>query len=324
MSKILKCDTFCTDVSGHRLDKLLQPIGMDVFLEDYFDKQPLFVSGDADRFQGLGDVNKLRSLIESGSPWQFRRLPEMYLDGGFIPHEDLVRTYTDMDNRQAVSPILQRIKKLLKAGATVNCFGQEAHFPELQALRKDVAIALSAEVEASFFYSQRDHRGLAPHYDCVEIFVLQVSGSKRWYVSNQRVTNPVVGYGKATTYDHTAGHATIELVPGDMLYMPRGTFHHACAITDESLHVTLAVKLPMYIDLLDALMSVAPKLDPIRQYLPVNDPVRWEEAFPGLLERLSYAVESEGFCKKIRGKLIARSAFLHDSTIYSHTEGKHD
>ncbi len=317
MNQHQKNEFFSVEESRHRLDQLLQPIGLNDFLSEYWDKQPLFVSGSENRFNDLGDATKLRALIESGSPWQFRRLPEMYLDGGFIAHEELVRTYIDMDNRQATAPILPRIKKLLHAGATVNCFGQEPHFPVLHAMRRDIALALSAEVEASFFYSQRDHRGLAPHYDCVEIFVLQVSGSKRWHVSNQRVMNPVVGYGTATTYDHTAGHATIELEPGDLLYMPRGTFHHACAITDESLHVTLAVKLPMYVDLLEALIKTAPECDPVREYLPINGPASWASAGPELLKRLSAAVETAEFRAAVQSRLITRSAFLSDTLIPS-------
>jgi len=287
--------------------ELLAPIGWQRYLDDYHDKQPLYLSGGSRAFSALCDAGQLRALIESGSPWQFRRLPEMYLDGGFVPHEDLVRDYADMDGRPAKAPILARIKAILDAGGTVNCFGQEAHFPALAALKREFAFAFSAEIETSLFYSQKDHQGLAAHYDCVDIFVLQISGSKRWHVSSQRVACPVVGYGAATQYDMEAAHATIELEPGDLLYIPRGTFHHACALTTESLHTSVAVKLPTYLDMMHVLLQTAAQCESMRAYLPVGGRDAWAQARARCAERLASAMRQPSYMKELDRLLLTRA-----------------
>jgi mannose-6-phosphate isomerase-like protein (cupin superfamily) len=289
------------------IGELLSPIGWQRYLDEYHDRQPLYLSGGAQAFSPLCNAEQLRVLIESGSPWQFRRLPEMYLDGGFVPHEDLVRDYTDMDGRAAKVPILARIKRILEAGGTANCFGQEAHFPALAELKLAFACAFSAEVETSLFYSQKDHQGLAPHYDCVDIFVLQISGSKRWHVSTQRVDSPVVGYGVATGYDTKAAHATIELEPGDLLYIPRGTFHHACALTNECVHTSVAVKLPTYLDMMNVLLQRAAECESVRAYLPVGGSKAWSQASPQFAERLAQAIHQPGFMEALDRLLLTRA-----------------
>jgi ribosomal protein L16 Arg81 hydroxylase len=275
--------------SQARVAQVIDPVDWEHFCAEYWDRKPLYLADGSDRFASLADAATLRRLVESGTPWQYRRLPEMYIDSGFVPHEDLVHEYVDMDGRVARAPRMDRVRQLLLNGATANCFGQEAHFPELMALKLAFAQAFSAEVETSLFYSQKDHPGLAPHYDCGEIFVLQISGRKRWFVSDQRHVNPIVGYGGPVAYDDKAPHATIELEPGDLLYLPRGTFHHACALTEESLHTSVAIKMPSYLDLLQALAGNAADLDAMRDYLPLGGPAAWADARVELVERLRSA-----------------------------------
>ncbi len=289
------------------LDTLLSPVGWQGFLTDYWDRQPLSLECGEDAFAALADVRRLRELVESGCPWQFRRLPELYLDGDKVPQTDLFRRYVDMDDREAIRPILPRIRRLLEAGATVNAFGLEPHFPALLDLKNRFAAAFGAEVECAFFYSQRDHQGLSPHYDCVEIFVLQISGEKRWQVSSQRVAAPVVGYGSATWFDPQAPHATIELRPGDLLYLPRGTFHQALAMSEESLHVSVAVKLPTYVDLLQALLQVAPEIDAVRGYLPLGTGSGLREARAPLLDHLAAAFDDARFAQFVQERLSTRA-----------------
>ena len=287
--------------------ELIAPVPWSEFVSEYLGKEPLHVSGDAVALGKLADPARVRSLVEAGTPWQFRRMPEMYLDGLRVSHEDLVDTYVDMDGREARQPRVKRIRRLLEHGATVNAFGQEGNFPGLAWLREIFAHAFSAECQVATFYSQKDHQGLAPHYDCVEIFVLQLYGRKRWFVSSQRVESPVVGYGTATMYDDKAPHAEMVLEPGDLLYFPRGTFHQAIAVSEESLHATVAVKLPSYLDMLTVLANTAPDVDSIRCDLPVGGPAAWVDAKSQLLSRIAAALDRPEFNEELQRMLAVRA-----------------
>ena len=62
--------------------------------------------------------------------------------------------------------------------------------------------------------------GLAPHVDEHDVIVRQLHGTKAW---------------------HVVGLGDIELGPGDGIYMPAGTRHHAAAQDQMSLHLTIGI-----------------------------------------------------------------------------------
>jgi bifunctional lysine-specific demethylase and histidyl-hydroxylase MINA len=122
--------------------------------------------------------------------------------------------------------------------------GWSVRFPTLRPLAApldQLARALEAlllkPVTASAFWSRGDL--LAPvHSDDHDILVVQLLGRKRWYLSDEpsalentweRIPGPPPTLGS---------HRTLELVPGDVLYVPRGTVHTVDA-SDVSLHVAI-------------------------------------------------------------------------------------
>lgn len=86
-------------------------------------------------------------------------------------------------------------------------------------------------------------QGFAPHFDDVDVFVLQLEGRKRW-----QVYKPLPGsiLPRASSRDfspHEIGSPILEVVlePGDLLYLPRGTIHQAQSLPDHhSLHLTVS------------------------------------------------------------------------------------
>ena len=87
-------------------------------------------------------------------------------------------------------------------------------------------------------------QGFPPHYDDVEIIVLQLEGTKRWrlYERPDAATAPSP---RVTTEfkQEQLGPPTAEIVlaPGDVLYFPRGTVHQAMAQDEaHSLHLTFS------------------------------------------------------------------------------------
>lgn len=87
-------------------------------------------------------------------------------------------------------------------------------------------------------------QGLAPHYDDVDVFVCQTEGTKQWQVYG---TDAGGEAGYLTTKSSPdldvatlpAPLIQVELAPGDVLYMPRGTVHQAQS-QEGSSHLTLS------------------------------------------------------------------------------------
>ena len=75
-------------------------------------------------------------------------------------------------------------------------------------------------------------QGLAPHWDDVDVWVVQVEGRKHWTVYERRGENtdavaPSGDLARGSRF--VSGRVELEAVlsPGDVLYIPRGTVHQA-------------------------------------------------------------------------------------------------
>jgi hypothetical protein len=85
-------------------------------------------------------------------------------------------------------------------------------------------------------------QGLPPHYDDVEVFILQVEGEKHW-----RLYKPLIELPQEYSKDllpEQIGNPTHDFVlkAGDLLYFPRGTIHQAVASSSNthSTHITIS------------------------------------------------------------------------------------
>jgi mannose-6-phosphate isomerase-like protein (cupin superfamily) len=109
--------------------------------------------------------------------------------------------------------------------------------PPLRRLVRALEILLHQPVDASLFWSKAG-AGAIVHYDNRDNLVVQLHGRKRWYVS----TDPP---GLQNNWRHVdeplpqfQRHRAIDVGPGDLLYIPRGTPHTVDSET-ESLHLAI-------------------------------------------------------------------------------------
>jgi lysine-specific demethylase/histidyl-hydroxylase NO66 len=84
----------------------------------------------------------------------------------------------------------------------------------------------------------------APHYDDVDIFVIQTEGSKRWRLYPPRSASEILpSVSSRNFHQDEIGQPCMDVLlrAGDFLYAPRGTIHQCVASLEEpSLHVTLS------------------------------------------------------------------------------------
>ncbi|HEY3785949.1 MAG TPA: cupin domain-containing protein [Steroidobacteraceae bacterium] len=117
-------------------------------------------------------------------------------------------------------------------------------FPELRPLSgaldqlaRALEMLLHQPVTASAFWSRGGLR--APvHCDDHDILVVQLRGAKRWLISKRPSGLPNTWKGIPAEAPDPAEHQKLDLLPGDLLYLPRGTFHSVDADV-ESLHISI-------------------------------------------------------------------------------------
>jgi len=117
-------------------------------------------------------------------------------------------------------------------------------------------------VGANVYLTPPGTQGFAPHWDDVEVFMMQLEGKKHWKIYSPRSEEETLPrFSSDNLEQNDVGSPVIEvdLEPGDMIYMPRGTIHQGNCLSDQhSLHITISTyQLNSWTDLLEKLLPAA-------------------------------------------------------------------
>ncbi|VFV46206.1 myc-induced nuclear antigen isoform b [Lynx pardinus] len=112
---------------------------------------------------------------------------------------------------------------------------------ELWRIQEKLECYFGSLVGSNVYITPAGSQGLPPHYDDVEVFILQLEGEKHWCLYHPTV--PLAREYSVEAEDRI-GRPTHEftLKPGDFLYFPRGTIHQADTPPGlaHSTHVTIS------------------------------------------------------------------------------------
>ena len=161
-------------------------------------------------------------------------------------------------------------------GATLVLQGLHRIWPPLVDFGAQLAADLGHPVQINAYVTPPSNRGFDAHYDVHDVFVLQVSGEKRWLVHPPVHPDPLRDQPWTDRRDAVATRATEEPVidtvlrPGDALYLPRGWLHSAEALGDTSIHLTVGVPATTRYALVEALLALAADTPELRASLPLG------------------------------------------------------
>jgi ribosomal protein L16 Arg81 hydroxylase/catechol 2,3-dioxygenase-like lactoylglutathione lyase family enzyme len=258
---------------------LLDPITPEAFIAHHWERAPLHITGRPDRFRGLFD----RAAFERA----IRRAPELGI---------LLRVSSDREGDgpgAAVHLPIEpgQVAAYLAQGATVCADPIERGDAELAAyaatIRRQLGHAGQVSVKA---YLSTDGHGFNTHYDWCIATTLQIEGSKRWRFSPLpavpfprcnalvgpddsvrhvgRLPSEVAPWERVSVDEST--FTEVELVPGDVLCLPAGTWHAAKAV-GHSLALNLSFSPLSPLDLLLAALRPLLEADPSwRRNLPAR------------------------------------------------------
>jgi ribosomal protein L16 Arg81 hydroxylase len=131
-----------------------------------------------------------------------------------------------------------RLDALLAEGVSIIVSGLETRLRGLIALAGEVRVKLGDRMAAYAIVSTGAGGALMQHYDCEDILVLQLEGSKRWQVHTATIANPVKGQALALPpTDAPVFDDTIE--QGDILFVPAGHWHRCENGEGRSLHLAI-------------------------------------------------------------------------------------
>jgi bifunctional lysine-specific demethylase and histidyl-hydroxylase MINA len=240
---------------------LLDPLSTAEFERTFYQKKVLVVPRQAPRYYSeLLSVEELDRVLGTHAS----RFPDLSIvqTGRDIPSSQ----YTEGDH--VVDPV--RAARLFAEGATLVFSQLHNRVPPLARLCTTLGRLFSSRMQTNIYLTPPNAQGFDAHWDTHDVFVLQVSGSKRWTIYDTPITLPLRGQ-EFDPAKHKPADPTLEfeLKAGDMAYIPRGAYHSARSTDEVSLHVTTGLIAFTWTDLfLQGIAAAAEKDVALRENLP--------------------------------------------------------
>lgn len=251
---------------------ILAPVTPEVFFRDYFGERFLHVPGPADKVAGLMPWAKLNDLLASQGLWT-RETFLMTLNKEQV-HPNLYCRIREQRGGQAVAPDPGRVMDQIRRGATLNLLYIEGLSPQLRAVANALRSALGMYTQANLYCSWAGAQAFQAHSDPHDAWVFQTEGEKRWRIYRGRADAPIRHDAfervltQPTPEERGELAAEITLKPGEVLYIPRGLYHEALAVTPGTLHVTFGCFGLIGLDLLNVLWPMLVRERAFRAFLP--------------------------------------------------------
>lgn len=191
-----------------------------------------------------------------------------------------------------------RVATAFADGATIVLQALHHTWLPLARFCRELEAELGAGVQANSYYTPRRSQGFAVHHDTHDVFVLQVSGEKHWRVYDPVLELPLKSQRWSKELGE-AGPAVLELTlrAGDTLYLPRGWLHDALTSETDSLHITVGVNVPTWIDAFRAALDECESDLEFRRSVPEDG---GREA--DLIERLAARLGAEDVARRRRAR----------------------
>jgi hypothetical protein len=231
------------------LAAMLAPLPLDAFLGTIWGRSYHYGKANgADRFAGLLPDRRLEELLAT-----LRPQPDMLRlvkQGQILPFEELLLPDGMVD--------MVQLRKRYADGYTIVLNGAERFAPELRMLTNAIAAEVDFQSQINVYTTPPFAQGFTPHFDDHDVLVLHLRGVKTWHV---HLSTPIIPPERFRQRERAVDPATlgeperIELAPGDVLYLPRGTIHAAESTDSATVHLTIGIHPPTLLGLLTAALE---------------------------------------------------------------------
>jgi hypothetical protein len=266
-----------------RFAELLAPVLIEDFVSKHSEKRALYIPGRAEKVAELFDRGRLFAIVNSG-----------------VANDAIVlATFSSAENGHGAIKIQPRhFSQALQAGMRVTVEEIDSFDPVLRDLVDDTrqALAIPERVHIGSFISPPGW-GFPVHYDAVPNWVIQIEGRKRWHYSELPAREHPPGPYVPTAEQLAQGVdgldesrlRSVELSPGDVLYLPPGTWHRTTSLDAQSLHLSMLAEATSLFSLFERLVtrSLPPSWTRLPWGAAASDLVRRRDELVTALQGLS-------------------------------------
>ncbi len=273
---------------------ILAPVTPDEFFAEYHGKRPLHVPGSPDKFAEVMSWTKLSDILNISTVWLRRSRLQLNRDNVMVPAKEYSSPVPDLaSGTESLWPDPERVIELLRQGASMVCNDIDSLNPGLTAIATALEQALEAKVQANLYCSWQAHQAFATHFDAHDVYAIHVEGEKIWRLYEGTMELPVEhpdfrNFGQ-DYHDKARGRVAQEvtLKPGDFLYLPRGTYHDALALSAGCVHISFGPTAVTGLDYVSALFDRTVQDPLFRADMPLLERPGGETVFADHLKRLA-------------------------------------
>jgi ribosomal protein L16 Arg81 hydroxylase len=242
-------------IKDFSFNELICPMQPANFFSKYWEQYPLILSGrEASYYSNLFSIQDVDSILYFNKP------------------RDVLDMVAVNKGQVQYPTNLNQMYSAYAQGSTINLNHLEYYWKPVASLSSNLESFFNHKVDVAMFLTPKGSQGLAAHFDPYDLFVLQVEGCKKWRIYNCIEFLPIDKQLHPLTPDKVSDVLyEICLNAGDMLYVPRGFVHEALTSESSSLHLTIAIDVFRWTDLIfSAVASVSKQDIRFRKALPVG------------------------------------------------------
>ncbi len=211
------------------VEKVLSPFCYETFFKDIVGIKPMMLlGGDSSHRKNIAGSEPRASLLND-----FQKYASTLTCHSNAPNIPPPKA-REVESAEEFWNLIQEFHKL---GYTVRIPDVTDLAPELSLFTRSLEKLIQTPVGVVVFWSAPG--AAAPvHYDEVDVIVIQLTGTKRWFISDDQPTLANKWKQAGEGPPNLDNYKTIDVSPGDLLYLPRGTAHTVQS-TSESIHLSI-------------------------------------------------------------------------------------
>lgn len=259
---------------------VLAPIPVEDFFKQYHEKDILYIKrNDENYYKDILTSLEISDYLDRQDV--FYPSLRMVKNGKEIPSADYTLKGTPIGHHRKDGIInTEKAFALFNSGATFVIQAGQRYFNHLSHCCVQLSKKFKAPVQANLYITPDQSQGFNPHWDTHDVFVLQISGTKTWHLYGFEKELPVKGQSFVSKDYNKEPLHTIQLMPGDFLYVPRGYVHDAVADNGISSHITIGVLSFTWLRLFTDLFQQLEEQKELREAIPF-----WETDLSTLIEQ---------------------------------------
>ena len=215
------------------LGRMFDPMDADAFLGEVLGKRFLKLDGKpGDWRSGLLGDDPARALLASYARFAGKVGSHAEAPTGPVPPVDAIA---------GPSQFKALIETFHDRAYTVRLPDVRPLSAELDRFGRALEYILDSPVKAEVFWSRGD-AGAPQHCDYYDIIVVQLAGKKRWQVSKEPADLANDWKHIPDGRDRLEAFDYVMMQPGDLAYLPRGTYHRVDGMGMPSIHLSIGFK----------------------------------------------------------------------------------